>query len=267
MGPAPSRRRERAQPLPSAALLPLQHDVRPNHLSPAAELAERVLLPGDPGRALAVAQALLEPAPRMFNHARGLWGYTGVAADGEPLTVQATGMGGPSAALVTGERIALGATRLVRIGTCGALDPDLEFGTLLAAERVLPTDGASAALGADAPLEPDPELLAGLVEAGARPVTVVSSDLFYDPRTEATASWLERGAVAVEMEAATILQVAARRGVAAACVLGVSDVAAEGGTGVAAPPSANGSRRMSQDELAELGVRLGEAGYTALRSR
>ena len=75
----------------------LQHDVRPNHLQPAAELAERVLLPGDPARALAVAQALLEPTPRMFNHARGLWGYTGIAADGEPLTVQATGMGGPSA--------------------------------------------------------------------------------------------------------------------------------------------------------------------------
>jgi nucleoside phosphorylase len=58
------------------------------------------------------------------------------------------------------------------------------------------------------------------------------------------------------MEAATILQVAARRGVAAACVLGVSDVAAR-----------NGSQRMSKDELAELGVRLGETGYAAVRSR
>ena len=116
----------------------LQHDVRPNHLQPAAELAERVLLPGDPARALAVAQALLEPTPRMFNHARGLWGYTGIAADGEPLTVQATGMGGPSAAIVTEELIALGATRLVRIGTCGALDPELGLGALLAAAAVLP---------------------------------------------------------------------------------------------------------------------------------
>ena len=249
----------------------LQHDVRPNHLQPAAELAERVLLPGDPARALAVAQALLEPTPRMFNHARGLWGYTGIAADGEPLTVQATGMGGPSAAIVTEELIALGANRLVRIGTCGALDPELGLGALLAAEAVLPADGTSAALGAQAPLEPDPELLAGLVEAGARPVTVVSSDLFYDPRADATASWVDRGAVAVEMEAATILQVAARRGVAAACVLGVSDVAvvgrAAGGARGAAMPSSNGSQRMSKDELVELGVRLGEAGYAAVRSR
>ena len=236
--------------------MPLQHDVRPNHLQPAAELAERVLLPGDPARALAVAQALLEPTPRMFNHARGLWGYSGIAADGEPLTVQATGMGGPSAAIVTEELIALGARRLVRIGTCGALVDDLELCSLVAAEAVLPADGTSAALGAEAPLAPDPELLAGLVEAGARPVTVVTSDLFYDPREDATADWVERGAVAVEMEAATVFQVAARRGVAAACVLGVSDVA-----------TMNGSERMSQDELAELGVRLGEAGYAAVRSR
>jgi uridine phosphorylase len=236
--------------------LPLEHQARPNHLRPAAELAERVLLPGDPGRALAVAQVLLDPAPRMFNHTRGLWGYTGVASDGEPLTVQATGMGGPSAAIVCEELIALGATTLVRIGTCGALDPQLELGDLLAVEAVLPADGTSAALGADAPLAPDPELLARLVEGGARPATVASSDLFYDPREGAAAGWAGRGALAVEMEAATIFQVAARRGVAAACVLGVSDV-----------PGSNGSRRMSQEELEELGVRIGELGYAAVRSR
>jgi uridine phosphorylase len=235
--------------------LTLQHEVRPNHLRPAADLAERVLLPSDPGRALAVAQALLDPAPRMFNHARGLWGYTGTASDGEPLTVQATGMGGPSAAIVCEELIALGATRLVRIGTCGALDPELALGTLLAAERVLPEDGTSAALGAQAPLEPDPELLERLVAAGAQPVTVASSDLFYDPREETTVGWTARGAAAVEMEAATIFQIAARRGVAAACVLGVSDMA-----------TADGSKRMTQDELAELGLRVGEAGYAAVRS-
>jgi uridine phosphorylase len=236
--------------------LSLQHEVRPNHLRPAAELADRVLLPGDPARALAVAQALLEPAPRMFNHARGLWGYTGTAADGELLTVQATGMGGPSAAIVTEELIALGATRLVRIGTCGALDRQLSLGTLVAAEAVLAADGTSAALGASDRLEPDAELLTRLVECGARPVTVASSDLFYDPREAATASWLARGAVAVDMEAATILQVAARRGVAAACVLGVSD-----------GDRSNGARRISQNELADLGVRIGEAGYAAVRRR
>src|SRR2546429_9979776 len=66
----------------------------PIHLRPTAALAERVLLPGDPGRALALASALLSE-PRMFNHHRGLWGYTGAAGDGQPLTIQATGMAAP----------------------------------------------------------------------------------------------------------------------------------------------------------------------------
>ena len=64
----------------------------------------------------------------MFNHRRGLWGYTGTAPDGEPLTIQSTGMGGPSAAIVVEELIALGARRLVRIGTCGALGGGLGLG-------------------------------------------------------------------------------------------------------------------------------------------
>jgi uridine phosphorylase len=249
--------------------LTLEHEVRANHIRPAAELAERVLLPGDPGRALAVAQALLDAPPRMFNHARGLWGYTGLAPDGELLTVQATGMGGPSAAIVCEELIALGARRLVRIGTCVALEPELEVGTLLAAESVLPDDGASAALGADAPLTPDRELLERLVAAGARPATVASSDLFYDPRYDVAARWVERGALAVEMEAAAVRQVAARRGVAAACVLGVSDAvgqAAGAARGAAMPSGSNGARPLHSEEIAELGVRVGEAGYAALRN-
>ena len=96
--------------------LALQHEVRPNHLRPAAELAERVLLPGDPGRALAVAQALLEQPPRMFNHARGLWGYTGNAARRRAADGAGDRMGGPSAAIVCEELIALGARR----GSCGS---------------------------------------------------------------------------------------------------------------------------------------------------
>src|SRR5215208_669393 len=102
------------------------------HLRPHAEVAERVLLPGDPGRALRLAQQLLD-SPRMLNHNRGLWGYTGAARDGRPLTIQSTGMGGPSAAIVAEELIALGARRLVRVGTCGALVDGLRLGGLLVA--------------------------------------------------------------------------------------------------------------------------------------
>ena len=223
--------------------------VEPIHLRPATELAERVLLPGDPHRALAVATALLE-SPLMFNHARGLWGYTGRAADGLPLTVQSTGMGGPSAAIVVEELIALGARRLIRIGTCGALREGLELGTLVVAREVLPADGASAALGADGALSPDQGLTRALEEAGALPATVVSSDLFYDVRET---DWAERGADVVEMEAATLLRVANLRGAAAACLLAVSDVPADGGM-----------RRIDPEELEAAGLRLGETALAAL---
>jgi uridine phosphorylase len=226
-----------------------QRPVEPIHLRPAAELAERVLLPGDPHRALAVAQALLEK-PLMFNHARGLWGYTGRAADGELLTVQSTGMGGPSAAIVVEELIALGARRLVRIGTCGALGSDLALGALVAAESVISADGASGALGANGSIRGDEGLLAGLVAAGARPAVVVSTDLFYDARE---VDWVERGAEVVEMEAATLLRLAEMRGVAAACVLAVTDV-----------PEGGGMRRIDRDSLEAAGLRLGEVALAAL---
>jgi uridine phosphorylase len=222
------------------------------HLKPSAELAERVLLPGDPHRALAVAQALLEKPARMFNHSRGLWGYSGIAVDGELLTIQSTGMGGPSAAIVCEELIALGAGRLVRIGTCAALDERVELGALLAAETVLALDGASAALGADGALAPDPLMLARLVEAGAAPATVASRDLPYDGGHGAPAP----GAVAVELETAAVLGVAARHGVPAAAVLGVARRA-----------NTNGAGRLDGQQLEALGLRLGDAGYAALRSQ
>ena len=85
----------------------------------------------------------------MFNHHRGLWGYTGHArADGEPLTIQATGMGGPSAAIVLTELIALGARRAIRVGTCGALPRGSRSATCVIARESICADGTSRALGA-----------------------------------------------------------------------------------------------------------------------
>ena len=152
--------------LKSSQMTPRQ----PIHLRPTAALAERVLLPGDPGRALALAQLLIE-GPLMFNHHRGLWGYTGPAiADGEPLTIQSTGMGGPSAAIVLHELIVLGARRAIRVGTCGALDGGLELGDLVVAHEALAADGTSRNLGAGERISANHKLtaaLAGAVEGGA----------------------------------------------------------------------------------------------------
>ncbi len=208
------------------------------HLHPTAPLAERVLLPGDPARALLLAQTLLVK-PSMFNHNRGLWGYTGVTPEGLELTIQSTGMGGPSAAIVISELADLGARALVRVGTCGALDPSLRLGELLVVTGAISADGTSralgtgatlepgATLGTGAALEPEPRLFAGLMASSAgghRSGKVVSTDLFYDERDGLVERWLHAGATAVEMETATLFSLATKRGLAAASVLLVSDL-------------------------------------------
>jgi purine-nucleoside phosphorylase len=223
------------------------------HLRPTAPLAQRVLLPGDPGRALALAQAMLSE-PRMFNHHRGLWGYTGETRDGLLLTIQATGMGGPSAAIVLSELIALGARAAIRVGTCGALSPELELGELVVASEAICCDGTSRALGAGERARADPALAGALArhvpQAHVGPVQSV--DLFYDPGARGSGG---TGALAVEMEAAALFSVGARAGAAVACVLAVSDVF-----------SANGARtRIDDHALLEAAERMAAAAIAALR--
>ena len=180
----------------------------PVHLRPHADVAERALLPGDPGRALRLAQELTE-VPKMLNHHRGLWGYTGVASDGAPLTIQSTGLGGPSTAIVVEELIGLGARRLVRVGTCRA---ELPLGSLVVPDAVRAEDGASRALGAPDVLEPDGQLLDAL-RGGGRVGEVVSADLYTSPAA----------AVPVDLASGALLAVAARHGARAACVLIVTE--------------------------------------------
>jgi DeoD family purine-nucleoside phosphorylase len=223
----------------------------PVHLHPTAPLAERVLLPGDPGRALALAQLLLAQ-PRMFNHNRGLWGYTGTAADGEQLTIQATGMGGPSAAIVLTELVELGARRAIRVGTCGALASSLELGELIVASEAICADGASRALGANDRVAADPGLHAALAGAAQGVVAgaVVSVDLFYDD----TARLRAYDAIAVEMEAATLFAIGARSPAAVACVLCVSDTFAPDGA----------RARIDTETLRESVERMGALALAAL---
>jgi uridine phosphorylase len=220
----------------------------PIHLNPATDVAERVLLPGDPQRALAVSQALLE-GPRMMNARRGLWGYTGTAPDGAPVTVQSTGMGGPSAAIVAEELIGLGARVLLRIGTCGALTDELELGQIVSVEAAIAADGTSRALGADGRATPDPDLTSRLA---APPVTVVSTDVFYEEREGIEAEWVDAGAQAVEMESATLFTVARRRGVRSAALLAVTDTLADE------------RRRLEPEAIDAVGVDLGRVALAAL---
>ncbi len=226
-----------------------------------------MLLPGDPGRALRLAQALID-APKMFNHNRGLWGYTGPAKlDGATLTIQSTGMGGPSAAIVIHELISLGARRLLRIGTCGALDPSLELGELLVATEAISDDGTSQALGAGQSVQSSPGLLARLLEAAGSPAgaaeptasstatrsgPIVSTDLFYDSENR-EGEWRSMGARAVEMETATLFVLAARERVEAGALVLVTDLLGP-----------EGHVRIDDDGLAAGEIRLGQVAITAL---
>jgi DeoD family purine-nucleoside phosphorylase len=240
-----SRPMSDSAPIPAAAI----------HIRPTAPLAERVLLPGDPGRALALAQSLLVQ-PLMFNHNRGLWGYTGNASDGEPLTIQATGMGGPSAAIVLSELIALGARRAIRVGTCGALAATLELGELVIARESICSDGTSRALGAGERAAADLALTEALVRSApaATVGTVVSVDLFYE--NVRSQRLQQPDALAVEMEAASLFAVGAAEGIPVACLLAVSDTFDSSGerTHIDAQPLRVAAERMGAAALAALAV-------------
>lgn len=174
-------------------------------LNPTAAFASRALLPGDPGRALRLAQALLDK-PLMANHARGLWGYTGLAADGEPLTVQATGLGGPSTAAVLEQLAELGVRTAIRVGTCRAEAGEPALGTVAAVGLARAQDGVSIAAGATS-ARPAPGL-AGRLE-------VVSRDrLQGEPTLEAPLA---------DRTTAPFLVVAAELGLQAGAVLIVSE--------------------------------------------
>ena len=141
----------------------------PSRLRPTAPIAPDAILVGDPGRALLLAQELLEQ-PRMSNHARGLWGYSGETPEGRELTIQATGMGGPSAAIVLADLAKLGVRRAIRVGTCTALAPAAKAGELLIVAEALAGGGSAAAYGVELgeAVLPDPELLSDCGTASAR---------------------------------------------------------------------------------------------------
>jgi len=231
-------------------------DPMPVHIHPTAPLAPRALLPGDPGRALAMAQLVLSE-PRMFNHNRGLWGYSGTAADGELLTIQSTGIGGPSAAIVLEELCDLGLECAIRVGTCGALDEDLGLGDLIVADAALATDGTSRALGAGERVQADAALVQSLRTAAgntARVGTVATVDLFYDRGRSRAREPRSSRAIAVEMEAATVLRVGELRGLRTACLLAVTDVFDGRGE----------RRRIDDDGLVRAAENLGRVAAAAL---
>ena len=198
------------------------------------DYAEACLLPGDPLRAKYIAETYLDN-PVQRNGERGLLGYTG-EFEGRPVSVQATGMGCPSAAIVFEELVQLGVKRLLRVGTCGGLQPHHQLGDLIVALSAVPADQTAMHLVANEPHCPTAswELIHGAVHV-AKEIgqsmhvgPIVSSDLFYNPDEGQYERWSKRGVLAVEMEAAALFTVGALRGVQSGCLLTVSDIVVEG---------------------------------------
>ncbi len=191
----------------------------PARLRPTAPIAADAVLVGDPGRALMLAQTLLEK-PKMSNHARGLWGYWGRTPAGGELTVQSTGMGGPSAALVLSDLAGLGMRRAIRVGTCAGLAAGLRPGELLVVEEAHAWAGPGGR-GGEA-VTPDRELAAALrghLGAAAQSGSVASLDTLHGEHPDAAAL----GADAADMQTAALLKRGGELGVTIAAVLVVTE--------------------------------------------
>jgi purine-nucleoside phosphorylase len=201
------------------------------HLSAApGDFADAVLLPGDPLRARHIAERCFEDL-RQVNEVRGALGFTGTYR-GMPVSVLGTGMGIPSASIYATELVAeYGVTRLVRVGSCGAVQDDIAMRDVILASGACTDSGVNRAryAGLDFAAIADFGLLRTAAEAAesrgvaVRVGNIHSADLFYEPRGELFETMEKMGVLAVEMEAAGIYGVAAERGARALTVLTVSD--------------------------------------------
>ena len=185
----------------------------------------------------------------MSNHARGLWGYSGRTASGLELTIQATGMGGPSAAIVLADLAELGVRRAIRIGTCTGIAGLAGLGELLLPTEAVAAVGSAASFGhaPGAVVSPDSKLcgLLGDELAGeARAVPVASLDTLHGDPASAPA-----GVIAADMQTVAIFSRGADLEVAVAAVLVVSNV---------------GDEALGDEALERTSVRAGQAAAKAL---
>ncbi|MCW2972755.1 MAG: Purine-nucleoside phosphorylase [Thermoleophilia bacterium] len=198
------------------------------------DYAEAVLVPGDPVRAKYIADTFFDDAV-LVNEERGMLGYTGTFK-GKRVSVQSTGMGCPSAAIAFEELNMLGAKKIIRVGTCGGLQPGMKMGELVIATSATAADRTATNYTGGEPHSPTADfgLVLSAVKAAQdvdrqiRVGNIVSSDVFYQPDTGMAQRWSDRGTLAVEMEAAVLFTVASLRGLRAAAMCTVSDIVVDG---------------------------------------
>lgn len=195
------------------------------------EIAEFVLLPGDPLRAKYISEKFLENSI-CYNKVRGMYGYTGYYK-GKKISVQGTGMGIPSISIYVNELINdYGANTLLRLGTCGAANPKINPGDIVFALAASSNsslnniffEGASFAPCADFDLLRKAWEIANNKNINAFAGNVLTSDIFYNVDNEKYwEKWAKYGILALEMEAAGLYTIAARYNAKALALLTVSD--------------------------------------------
>ena len=194
------------------------------------DIAQSILLPGDPMRAKYIAENFLED-PVCYNKVRGMYGYTGTYK-GKKLSVQGTGMGIPSLSIYVNELITqYGAKNLIRVGTCGTMQPEIKLRDVILAMTSSTNSSINTQRfkGMDYAPAASFKLLKRAYDAATSrnmPVRVggiLSSDTFYDEDPEEWKLWAKYGVLAVEMETTGLYTLAAKYGVNALTILTVSD--------------------------------------------
>lgn len=194
------------------------------------EIADIVLMPGDPYRAKWAAETFLD-APKLVNQVRGMLGFTGTYK-GTPVTIHGSGMGMPSLSIYVNELIRdYGAKTLIRIGSCGGMQPQVGIRDIILAMTASSISTPSLGMFKEFNFAPcaDYGLLSAAAEAarakGCKTHVggIYSSDVFYDERPDLNEQMTRHGILGVEMEAAELYTLAARYGARALAVLTVSD--------------------------------------------
>lgn len=194
------------------------------------QIAETVLMPGDPYRAKWAAETFLDDV-KCVNEVRGMLGFTGTW-NGHPVTIHGSGMGMPSLSIYVNELIKdYGAKTLIRIGSCGGMQPHVKVRDVIIAMSATSISTPSRGIFKEINFAPtaDWSLLQAAVkaaEAKGAPTHVggiYSSDIFYDERPDLTEQMTRHGILGVEMEAAELYTLAARHSARALAVLTVSD--------------------------------------------
>ncbi len=229
------------------------------HINAADDaFAPTVLLPGDPRRAQHIAETFLDGWEQVTD-VRGMLGFTG-SFEGHRVSVMASGMGIPSAAIYITELIrAYDVSTIIRVGTAGVYQPDLQLRQIVAATDAVTNSNLPEMIGAPSPIVASPRLLdvvrsvSAEREIDVRLGTLFSSDIFYEKDNETQDRLVADGVLAVEMETAGLYAICAVEGAEALAICTMTDHLVTG------EHLTSDERQLTVDEMLELGLRTAVA--------